>query len=208
MYFNNFGLFFFRVVQWHDDFADVSVSETNRKSNWSADFENLFTSQTGSDVCFIIAGQEIKAHKIILSARSPVFAAMFNSDMKEKSMDRIDIKDIDADIFNALLRFIYTDRVELTETNVGALLAVANQYLLPFLKSNCEEFIVQRLSTENCVEMLTLADLHNAMQLKRMATKYFRSRQAIVRKTEGWKNLKKSRLDVACDIMENLLDLT
>jgi len=123
-------------------------------------------------------------------------------------MDRIDIKDIDPDIFNALLRFIYTDRVELRETNVGALLAVANQYLLPFLKSNCEKFIVQRLSTENCVEMLTLADLHNAMELKRMATKYFRSRQAIVRKTEGWKNLKKSRLDVACDIMENLLDLT
>ena len=122
-------------------------------------------------------------------------------------MEQIDIPEIAPDIFNALLRFIYTDRVGVTEINVEALLVVANQYLLPLLKSKCEEFLVQRLSIENCIEMLTLADLHNAVHLKRMAAELFRSRHAKVRKTEGWKNLKKSRPDVASDVIENLLDL-
>jgi len=174
---------------------------------WRADFENLFTSQTGSDICFNIQGQEIKAHKTILSARSPVFSAMFNSDMKEKGLERVDLPEITPDIFNALLRFIYTDRVKLTDGNVEPLLALANQYLLPSLKSKCEQFIIKQLTTENCIEMLTLADLHNAPRLKKMTQELFRSRHTEIRKTETWKVLKISHPDIACNVMEQLLDL-
>lgn len=39
----------------------------------NTDFDNLFTSQTGSDISFIVAGQVIKAHKLIVLARTPVF---------------------------------------------------------------------------------------------------------------------------------------
>jgi len=172
---------------------------------WSTDFDNLFTCQTSSDISFIVAGQLIKAHKLILSARSPVFAAMFHSDMKEKGMDQIVIEEIAPDIFRALLRFIYSDQVQLTESNAEPLLAAANQYLLPSLKSTCEEFLIEHLTTENCVEMLTLADLHNALPLKRKATELFQFRRTEIWMTEGWKSLKKFRPDVAFDIMEHLL---
>ena len=90
-------------------------------------------------------------------------------------MDRIDIPDIAPETFNALLRFIYTDQVKVTETNAEPLLAVANQYLLPLLKSNCEEFIIKNLTIENCIEMFMLADLHNAMNLERTAAELFHS---------------------------------
>jgi len=71
--------------------ASSSVKENALKSSWSSGFGTLFTNQSGSDICFIIEGQEVKAHKTILSARSPVFAAMFHSDMMENLLNRVDI---------------------------------------------------------------------------------------------------------------------
>jgi len=187
--------------------ASPVVSETYYQDCWRSDFENLFTSKTGSDISFIIDGQETKAHKLILSARSPVFSAMFNSEMKEKILDRIDFSDISLNIFNALLRFIYTDRVQLTDSNVEPLLAAADKYLLSSLKSRCEEFLINHLTTVNCIEMMTLADLYNALRLKKVTQELFSSRHTEIRKTEGWKALKKSRPDVASNIVELLLDL-
>jgi len=192
---------------YHNATISTTSSFYGSSQRWSTDFENLFTSQTSSDISFIVTGQVFRAHKLILSARSPVFAAMFQSDMKEKGMDHIVIPEMAPDIFRALLRFIYTDQVQFTESNVPQLLAAANQFLLPSLKSKCEEFIMEYLSTENCIEMLTLADLHNALPLKRKATELFQYRRTEICKTEGWKNLKKFHPDAAFDIMEHLLSL-
>ena len=183
------------------------LSVISSKSSWSEDFENLFISQSGSDICFIIDGQEIKAHKTVLSARSPVFAAMFHSNMKEKGMSRIDIPDVSQDIFNALLHFMYTDRVQLTETSAELLLAAADKYLLASLKSKCEEFIIKYLTIENCSRIMDLADLHNSLRLKNKTQELFRSRHIEIRKTDGWKDLKISHPDVALDVVEQLLDL-
>jgi len=183
-------------------------SENDHPNCWREDFNSLFTNQqSNSDIGFIVAGQEIKAHKLILSARSPVFAAMFRSDLKKKVMDRIDLPDVSPDIFNEFLHFIYTDRVELTESNVTPLLAAADNYLLPLLKFKCEEFIIKNLSIENCTEMMTLADLHNALNLKKMTEDYFRSHHTEIRKTESWKALKKFHPDIAFNIVERLLDV-
>jgi len=177
------------------------------KSSWSADFENLFTSQIGSDVCFIIASQEIKAHKAILSARSPVFAAMFNSDMKEKGLERVNISDISPDNFNEFLRFIYTDRVQLTEGNAEHLLAAADKYLLPSLKWKCEEYLIKYLTTENCIELFRMADLHSALNLKKMTQEFFGLHLIEVRKTDSWKALREYHADIALDVIEDILNL-
>ena len=75
------------------------------------------------------------------------------------------------------------------------------------LKSKCEEFIVKRLSIENCIEMMILADLHNAIFLKMMTQVLFCSRHTEIRKTEKWKAMKKFHADVAVDVLERLLEL-
>jgi len=93
--------------------------------------------------------------------------------MMDITMDRINIPDISPDNFNELLRFIYTDRVQLTQGNAEPLLAAADKYLLPSLKSKCEEYLIKYLTTENCVEMVRLGDLHNTLILKRMTQEFF-----------------------------------
>jgi speckle-type POZ protein len=67
------------------------------------------------DVRFIVQGDELdfRAHRCILAARSPVFAAMFSNRMAEVSSSTdgitlVHIDDITRPVFEALLRFIYT----------------------------------------------------------------------------------------------------
>ena len=110
----------------------------------ATDLERFYlTSMTNGDITFIVGKKEIQAHKAILSARSPVFAAMFQHDMKEAALNRVDIVGIEPAVFQALLRFIYTDQVNLTSENSEALLAAADRYFIDLLKAKCEAFLTK-----------------------------------------------------------------
>ena len=53
--------------------------------------------------------EELSAHRIIMTARSPVFHALLNSDMREGKEGVVVIQDVRAPVFRALLHFVYTD---------------------------------------------------------------------------------------------------
>jgi len=169
---------------------EIPLNNEEPTSSVIQDLEKLFINRSGTDVTFFIEGKEIKAHKAILLARSPVFAAMMESGMKESIENRIEIDDIVPDIFEALLRFIYTDRVDVDQLNVQDLLVAANKYMLSLLKLNCQKFLSERLTTKNCVEKLALADLHSCEHLKRSTLNFILRNRDDVMQSDDWKDLK------------------
>ena len=66
-----------------------------------------------ADVILVVEGKEFYTHKAILGARSPVFAAMFEvQSSKEKlSCSRQHIIDIELDVFEHMLNYIYSGMV-------------------------------------------------------------------------------------------------
>ena len=58
-----------------------------------------------SDVEILCDGSVFPCHQIILAARSPVFRAMLQADMKEKETRKIDIEDSKPEIVGEMLRF-------------------------------------------------------------------------------------------------------
>lgn len=104
-----------------------------------------------------------------MAARSPVFAAMFEHEMEERKHNRVEISDVDHEVFREMLRFIYTGKAANLERMADDLLAAADKYALERLKVMCEEALCTNLSTENSAEVLILADLHSADQLKAQA---------------------------------------
>ena len=68
----------------------------------------FYLSSELTDVLIKCQNKSFKAHKVILSASSPVFRAMFQADMKERSSQEVEIKDIEPDIVEEMLKFIYT----------------------------------------------------------------------------------------------------
>ena len=127
--------------------ATISVEEvvSPPSTNLHLHFGELLRSRTGADVTFIVSGESFAAHKLILSARSPVFMSEFFGEMKEKYSQRVEIKDMEAPAFGAMLHFIYADSVpeldqelEDVATMAQHLLAAADRYGLDRLKLICE----------------------------------------------------------------------
>jgi len=186
-----------------------STIETYRNSTLSKELERVLTNQIGTDIIFFLTDdcREFKAHKMMVSARSPVLAAMCDVQMKENITNRVEIQDVSSEIFEALLKFIYTDRIDITEENVGDLIAAADRFIIPLLKSNCEEFIYSgKLTEDNCLETLVLADVHNAPHLKKKVIEFIRFNQSTsILKTDLWKKLKVDHPNLAVEVTEAIL---
>ena len=159
------------------------------KRNWIEYFNQLFESKLLSDVVFEVKQVRFDAHKLILSARSSVFHAMFQSDLTERQTNTVKIEGIEPAVFKEVLRVIYTDRVEQMEEMAEELLIAADRYMLDFLKSKCEAYFATKITVENCAELLVLADYHSAAELKTTVLRFFRSRAAKVAETASWQQL-------------------
>ncbi|XP_076305181.1 protein roadkill-like isoform X3 [Tachypleus tridentatus] len=147
----------------------------------------LFDSQKFSDVILSVNGREFYAHKAILAARSPVFAAMFEHEMEEKKQNRVEITDMDHEVLREMLRFIYTGKAPNLEKMADDLLAAADKYALERLKVMCEEALCSNLSVETAADVLTLADMHSAEQLKAHAIDFINTHATDVLETAGFK---------------------
>ena len=89
---------------FHYDSSSVKIPTCDLKSN----FITLFRDQSLSDVTLVAGGKEFKAHKLILSARSPVFAGMFKHGMSESISNQVTIEDISSVTMEQLLVYIYS----------------------------------------------------------------------------------------------------
>ena len=79
--------------------------------------------------------KEFKAHRNVLSAASPFFHKLFQSDMKENQEGIARFEEISGSVMEDVLQFIYTGSVEVTQENSEDLIATANYLLIPGLKT-------------------------------------------------------------------------
>lgn len=167
------------------------ASFNNSEDQLTNDLETLFSDMKFTDVSIIVRDRQFEAHKSMLSARSPVFAAMFEHPTKEKISNQIVVHNIEADVFQEVLRYIYTGRIPSSrmEEVAAELFYAADKYLLEKLKQECEKHFINRLCAENCLELLSLADCHSAVSLKQTALDYVRRFPAEVVATDNRRNL-------------------
>lgn len=185
------------------------------------DLRNLLENTRFTDCSLFVLGQEFKAHKSILAARSPVFNAMFEHEMEESKKNRVEINDVDPEVFKEMMRFIYTGKAPNLGKMANSLLAAADKYALERLKGMCEEFLCSNLSVENVADTLVLADLHSAEQLKAHAIdfinrcsvlwqlgckdgKNWNSNQTDIMETSGWKSLIQSHPHLVSEVFRAL----
>jgi speckle-type POZ protein len=173
----------------------------------SSHLEELFNDMSFSDVSFNIGGREFPAHKIILAARSEVFAAMFKHPMREQSTNQIKIEDIEPEVFQEMLRFIYTGRVStLTmETMSVGLFIAADKYLLDALKLKCENYMLSQMSPDYCLVLLLHGDLQNPTKPLKEAAKFFQRFPSQVTATERWEQMKQQGPVMLCEIQQFVL---
>lgn len=136
----------------------------------NVDCKEFFLSDYLSDVVIECKGKQYPAHRFILSCRSDVFNRMFRVKMKEMEEGRVTIEDMEPEVLEELLRFIYCSTVS---SDVGdhclELFEAADRFNIEPLKILCESELVNKVVPENALEMYMTAELHGATLLKEKA---------------------------------------
>lgn len=178
-------------------------------------YKDLRKNEESSDVTIYVGDEEYFAHKLILSTRSPVFAAMFKTDMKEKEEDTVEIEDVEPEVFELLLEFIYTGKFgedhdeEDDSIDWLELMTAADEYDIADLKNICARRLASNLSVDDVIDIYILSDRIKEQQLKKTAANFIILNKSKIVSTEKYKELIqmiKSNADLAVELVQEFLE--
>lgn len=184
------------------------------ESNIGLHFGELLDSGFNCDITFEVDSERFTAHKLVLAARSPVFKAQLFGMMREKESGAIQVKDIEAPVFKAMLYFIYRDCLpEESELSCSAspvtctmlaqhLLAAADRYGLDRLRMICEARLCEEVNVETVATTLALAEQHHSAQLKAVCLKFVAANLAAVIQSDGYEHLRESCPSLQCELLK------
>jgi len=141
------------------------------------------------DVRLLVEDQSFLAHRSILAAGSPYFRGLFTNDMKEKILMECKLDQLQAEIMEQLLSYIYTGNVTLSEENVQSLVAAADYLLIQSLKDIGCQFLQSLLSPTRCFSLRDFAEKYSCDSLKSSATSYIVKHFTEACDTEAFKSV-------------------
>jgi speckle-type POZ protein len=185
-------------------------------SNLHLNFGDLLVSKQGADVTFLVAGETFQAHRCVLAARSPVFKAEVFGRMKESTRGAvIRVDDMDAQVFRALLDFVYTDTLPDFQDSMKKqeeaalaqhLLVAADRYNLERLKLICEDRLCGHIDTASAATILALAEQHHCRGLKEACFRFLSTPSTLnaVMATNGFDHLTRSCPSILKELLSNI----
>ncbi|XP_067639390.1 kelch-like protein 5 [Eurosta solidaginis] len=119
-----------------------------------------------------IDGRRIPAHRIVLSASSAYFAAMFTGSLRETKEQEVTLGEVHGDALQILIQYCYTGYIELREDTVETLLATACLLQLNAVVTACCNFLARQLHPSNCLGFAFFAERQSCTTLLRLAKSY------------------------------------
>ncbi|GIZ05174.1 speckle-type POZ protein B [Caerostris extrusa] len=169
------------------------------------DLLHLYADQKLCDVTLTAGNKEFRAHKIILSARSPVFESMFQNDMLEKNTGIVNVADMDPEILSMLLEFVYSDTFVGKDMDTAIkLYLAADKYQILSLRENCSSFMKSNLTVRNVCELLVFADDHQDDRLKTAVEDYICIFESEIMETEFWETFMVARPKLVSEVLHKI----
>lgn len=186
-------------------------------SDMGSHFGMLLENMEGSDVVFSVAGEKFHAHKLVLTARSPVFRAELFDEL-DSDKQEIVVEDMEPRVFKAMLHFIYRDSLveeeledtssssilSVTDTLTAKLLAAADRYDLTRLRQVCESHLCKDISVNSVSRTLALADCYRATELKAVCLRFAAENLAAVMQSDGFEYLKENCPSLQSELLKTV----
>ena len=162
----------------------------------------MFNNDLFSDVKFVVrktdgeseSKQVIPAHKFVLSISSPVFEAMFYGELAE-TRDSIELPDCEYESLLELFRYMYSDEVNLSGSNVMGVLYLANKYIVPSLVNECTEYLQNNLDPSNVFSILPSAQKYEEKNLADRCWEMVDKQTEEAVKSDGFATIERSLLE-------------
>ena len=140
--------------------------------------------------------REFKAHRNVLSAASPFFCKLLESDMKENREGIVRFEEISGTVMEDVLEFIYTGTVEVTQENAKELIAAGNYLIIPSLKTVSGRFLQGEMSNKNCISTFYFAEKYDCVELIRNSRKFVHENFASVGEMDEFLSLEAKEVAV------------
>ncbi len=157
--------------------TDTKITNTNQthenpkyKTNFFSQLQDLYKSQVLTDVALVCGTDgSIKCHKLVLSALSPYFRAMFSSGFLETDSNEVQMPGTDRQTLNSIVEYAYTGSIELTFKNIQQIFSLAALLQLHDLVEACCDYMNVNLDSTNALDVLQFARSHQVASLIRTA---------------------------------------
>ena len=198
-----------QVYRYHCPQVPLSKAIMAVQANWQTTKPTvrertkfMFNNEHLSDVKFSVRGSDgesetvrlITAHKFVLSIGSPVFEAMFYGELAE-TKGTIQVPDCDYESLLEFFRFLYSDEVNLSGSNVLRVLYLAKKYIVPSLADKCKDFLQDSLHPSNVFLILTIARKYEEKSLIDRCWKVVDTETEASLKSNGFELIEKSLLE-------------
>lgn len=140
---------------------------TNANLELMDQYLNLLNDSTFSDFTFVVKEKAFKVHKNILASQSETMRAMFTTNFIEFVLGECIVDDIEPEIFQLMLHFMYAGKICANLDDVAMdLYRAAHYYRIVKLMEICKENIHFRLNASNAQEIYELSTLYDMEDVK------------------------------------------
>ncbi|KAL4613457.1 ankyrin repeat and BTB/POZ domain-containing protein 2 [Arapaima gigas] len=149
------------------------------KANLSSQLDPQFlNNKEMSDVTFLVEGKPFYAHRVLLVTASERFRSLLGSCRPDVTSGcrTVEISDIKYDIFQMMMRYLYSGGREIVAANVSdvqELLSVASLFQLGALQRHCEIICAKNIDLESSVSIYKTAKVHGACELAEFCQRFF-----------------------------------
>ncbi|KAK1170338.1 kelch-like protein 29 [Acipenser oxyrinchus oxyrinchus] len=125
-----------------------------------------------TDLKIIVEGKEFEVHQNVLASCSLYFKDLVKrSSSESRNGEKLELAmaNIDADVLELLLEFVYTGSLIIDSANAKTLLEAANKFQFNTFCKVCVSFLEKQLTASNCLGVLAMAEAMQCTELHNMA---------------------------------------
>uniref|UniRef100_A0A0A9Z067 Speckle-type POZ protein n=2 Tax=Lygus hesperus TaxID=30085 RepID=A0A0A9Z067_LYGHE len=150
---------------------------------------NFYTEGEMVDTTVEVMGFQVRLHKIVLAAHSPVFRAMFQSGMMETRTNHIKINDVEPATFQQIVHYLYNGFCPDLSRHHVEIFKFADKYDLVELAEMCEDMSSSCRDVNNAVEYLILAEMLCRDTMKNEVLDFMKPRIRFIVQQDNWVDL-------------------
>jgi len=150
------------------------------------DFKNYIQNERFKDFKVQIGEREFPVHKFLLAARSLTLAEIL---LNNPEIEQLNLVDIPVDIFETILKFVYTDEFPSIERlDALRLFAAAGRLKIEELKNFAATNFYDKINRQNALEVLELSNKYEHSELKKKAFEKIQIEYPKIRFKDNWAN--------------------
>ena len=137
----------------------LEIKATMEADSFREELVSMWREGRLCDVTIVVEGRSFPAHRLVLSAESPLYMKpMLSTSFAESKEQTITLKEVSSSLFEAALTFMYTRRCTLaSELELQPLLQTACMLQVPALQAAAEQAMVDKLIPATCAAAIDLA---------------------------------------------------